>query len=292
MLYRKLLVHPLEIDTDDPPRLLKQCVLYPEFAERFADALDLIDEGQYLWEDFYVSGQGWEPVASNTVSSVSIMAPNIRESFNRYPAAGLANAIRYSRIDASGVSDAQLVAALAIDRACRAIQTLWEWIDWIEDDARKGDPTRAADMSMLWPDTYLGMVNDHRLGFPHLEIEARESTAIYLGDARNYMTIASAYRDPTLSDKEKAFISLGAVTRSRREVSRKGFLKSAEVRKNEHADRNAQICEKGRDLISSTGTKRGIAGRISRTALGAGLSAKQINNILIAGGVLIRSKNG
>lgn len=292
MLYRKLLGHPLEIDADDPPRLLKECVLYPEFAERFADALHLIDEGQYLWESFYASDHGWSPLASNAVSAVSSMASNIRQSFNRFPDVGLANAIRHSRLDSSGISDAQLVGALAMDRACRAIQTLWAWIDWIEDDARKGDPSRAANMSMLWPGTYLEMVNDHRLGFPHLEIEARESAAIYLGDARNYMTIASVYRDPTLSDKEKAFISRGAVARSRREVSRKGFLKSAEVRKNEHADRNAQICEKGRDLISSTGTKRGIAGRISRTALGASLSARQINNILIAGGVLIRSKNG
>lgn len=288
MPYKKLLGHPLEIDTNAPPKLLEECVLYPEFAERFADALDLIDEGQDLWESFYVGGQGWAPLASNAVSAVSSMAFNIRQSFNRYPEAGLANAIRHSRLDSTGVSDAQLVAALAMDNACRAIQCLWGWIDWIEDDARKADPARAADMSMGWPDTYLKMINDHRASFPHLEIEARESTAIYMGDARNYMTLAHVYAAPTLSDEVKARISRQAVTESRREISRKGSDKSAEVRKGVHVDRDAAICKKGLELKSSTGTERGIAPRIARNAVGAGLSAKQIQSILVAGKVLSR----
>ena len=52
MPYRELLGHPLEIDPDDLPSRLTECALYPEFAERFADAFDLIDEGQHLWKNF------------------------------------------------------------------------------------------------------------------------------------------------------------------------------------------------------------------------------------------------
>lgn len=290
MPYRKLLGHPLEIDADDPPRLLEECVLYPEFAERFADALDLIDEGQYLWESFYVGGQGWAPLASNAVSAVSSMALNIRQSFNQYPDAGLANAIRHSRLDSTGVSDAQLVAALAMDRACRSIQILWAWINWIEGDARLGDLPHTAQISMAPPDIYLEMVNEHRATCPHLEIEARESAAIYMGDARNYMTIAIAYLNPNLTEAERVGISRGAVKQERMENSRKNYLKSAEVRKDVHADRDAAICKKGEERKNSTGTERGVATWMVEYGFGAGLGAKQVYNILVAGGVLTRKK--
>lgn len=292
MPYRELLGHPLEIDPDDLPSRLTECALYPEFAERFADAFDLIDEGRYLWKEFYVSDQGWHPVASLVASRVSYMAFNIRQSFNSYPSHGLAKAIRDSRlgVDTKGFSDTQLVAALAIDRACRSIQILWEWINRIEDDVRRRDPAHAARQLMRWPHIYLEAVNDHRQSCPHLEIEARESAAIYMGDARNYMTIAIAYLNPDLTEEERVAVSRGAVTADRYARSRKGILKSAEVRKGLHVDRDAAICRKGEELKSRNGTERGVAGRIVGTAIGAGLKEKQIRNILVAGGVLTRKK--
>lgn len=292
MPYRELLGHPLEIDPDDLPSRLTECALYPEFAERFADAFDLIDEGQYLWKKFYSSDQGWDPVASQVASRVSLMAFNIRQNFNSYPSHGLAKAIRDSRlgVDTKGVSDTQLVAALAIDRACRSIQILWAWINWIEGDARLGDLPHTAQISMAPPDIYLEMVNEHRATCPHLEIEAREPAAIYMGDARNYMTIAIAYLNPNLTEAERVGISRGAVKQDRYARSRKGILKSAEVRKGLHADRDAAICRKGEELKSRNGTERGIAGRIVGTATGAGLKEKQIRNILVAGKVLTRTK--
>lgn len=292
MPYRELLGHPLEIDPDDLPSRLTECALYPEFAERFADAFDLIDEGRYLWKEFYVSDQGWHPVASLVASRVSYMAFNIRQSFNSYPSHGLAKAIRDSRlgVDTKGFSDTQLVAALAIDRACRSIQILWEWIHRIEDDVRRRDPAHAARQLMRWPHIYLEAVNDHRQSCPHLEIEARESAAIYMGDARNYMTIAIAYLNPDLTEEERVAVSRGAVTADRYARSRKGILKSAEVRKGLHVDRDAAICRKGEELKSRNGTERGVAGRIVGTAIGAGLKEKQIRNILVAGGVLTRKK--
>lgn len=292
MPYRELLGHPLEIDPDDLPSRLTECALYPEFAERFADAFDLIDEGQYLWKKFYSSDQGWDPVASQVASRVSLMAFNIRQSFNSYPSHGLAKAIRDSRlgVDTKGVSDTQLVAALAIDRACRSIQILWAWINWIEGDARLGDLPHTAQISMAPPDIYLEVVNEHRATCPHLEIEARESAAIYMGDARNYMTIAIAYLNPNLTEVEKVGISRGAVKQDRMERSRKNYLKSAEVRKDVHADRDAAICKKGEERKNATGTERGVATWMVEYGFGAGLGAKQVYNILVAGRVLTRKK--
>jgi len=282
----------LEIDPDDLPSRITECALYPEFAERFADAFDLIDEGRYLWKEFYVSDQGWDPVASQVASRVSHMAFNIRQSFNSYPGHGLAKAIRDSRlvVDTNGVSDTQLVAALAIDRACRSIQILWEWINRIEDDVRRRDPVHAARQLMRWPNIYLEAVNDHRQSCPHLEIEARESAAIYIGDARNYMTIAIAYLNPNLTEAEKVEISRGAVKQDRMENSRKNYLKSAEVRKDVHADRDAAICKKGEERKKSTGTEHGVAPWMVKYGFGAGLGVKQVYNILVAGRVLTRKK--
>lgn len=279
MPFRELLGPPLDINPDTPPRRLTECALYPEFAERFADAFDLIDEGQYLWEDFYVSGRGWDPLASQVVSDVSYKASNIRQSFNRDPSVGLAEAIRRSRLKSDDVSDTQLVAALAIDRACRSIQILWEWINRIEDDARRGDPAHAVLISMSWPDIYLEMVNEQRATCPHLEIESRESAAIYMGEARNYMILAHVYATPTLSDELKATISRQAITENRREISRRNSDKSAQIRSADLAPRNGRIGGAYTELIKSGENHSEAVKALSKRF---GLCHRQIKNILEA----------
>lgn len=279
MPYRELLGPPLDINPDAPPKRLTECALYPEFAERFGDAFDLIDEGQYLWEDFYVSGQGWDPLASQVVSDVSYMASNIRQSFNRYPSVGLAEAIRRSRLKSDGVSDTQLVAALAMDRACRSVQILWTWINWIENDARLADLPHTAQISMAPPDIYLEIVNEHRATCPHLEIEARESAAIYIGDARNYMTLAHVYATPALSDELKARISRQAITESRREISRRNADKSAQIRTADLAPRNGRIGSTYKVLIQS-GQEHNDA--VKNLCERFGLRDRQLKKILAA----------
>ncbi|MFL9672663.1 hypothetical protein ACXUPC_08345 [Pseudomonas marginalis] len=209
------------------------------------------------------------------------MAFNIRQSFNSYPSHGLAKAIRDSRlgVDTKGVSDTQLVAALAIDRACRSIQILWAWINWIEGDARLGDLPHTAQISMAPPDIYLEMVNEHRATCPHLEIEARESAAIYMGDARNYMTIAIAYLNPNLTEVEKVGISRGAVKQDRMEKSRKNYLKSAEVRRKVLAPRNGRIGSAYKVLIQS-GQEHNDA--VKNLCERFGLRDRQLKKILAA----------
>lgn len=282
MPYRDLLGHPLDVDTYDPPTTLTTRALYPEFEDRFAEAFDVICKGQSFWKEFYVCDELWDPHARKVVSAVCHLSYNIRQSFNRFPALGLAFATRTSRLDSSGVSDAQLVATLAMDRACRAIFTLWRWIDIVEGDANRGDHERAIKMARVFPDSYLEMVNKHREQFKVEESETGESFATYLGDARSYIAEAETYAVKAEADKKNAATQQQTAQEYRKAVSRKGSDKSAKVRRLGNAPRDKSICDA---YERDTGSGKIHAEVVASLSKKHSLSQKQIKNILVQGKV-------
>lgn len=282
---RLYLGSPLGIEGWEVIERLEGFALFEEFRERLEDALAVIHEGQALWADHLDSDGVWSEQALCAVADVRRQATSILQRLPD-PMADFATSIRWSVRWSADVNatDAQCVAALALDRACRAIETLAAWLADFDADLGGDSSELLSELAKEAPQEFAVFLADARLRGALAEVEARERAADLLGVARHYMTLARVYESPLMSSQEKSRISAAASKAGRH---------SAEVRQGAAADRNKAICAHGRRLLQDGRAERDLVGIILGTdsALKSPggqekLSAKQIRNILRLGGVI------
>jgi hypothetical protein len=275
---------PLNIEGWEIVETFERFTLYDEFAERIDGALELILEGQEHWASHLADGE-WSEVSTRVLANVRRLSYNIRQQFKR-SGDDLPRCIRWTIGESSGsaITDSQFIAALAIDHACRVIETLERWLSGVDEDLCAGDFDSLKALSANASDDFVEAVKEVRREHALLEIEARETAADLMGSARYYMTLANVYASPLLSNTEKARISAAA---------RKAGNSSAAIRREAISDRDKQICAHARRLLSDGRPTREIVGIIQGTdsALKSPggtikLSTKQIRNVLIKGKVI------
>lgn len=274
---------PLNIEGWEIIETFERFTLYDEFAERIDDALELILEGQEHWASHLIDGE-WSKESIRVLENVRRLSYNICQKFER-SSDDLPRCIHYSIGESSnsGITDSQYIAALAIDQACRVIETLERWLSGFDKDLCAGHSEYLATLIADASVDFVALVEEVRLEQPHLEIESREKAAILMGKARYYITLANVYASPLLSCAEKIRIT---------STARKAGISSAAVRREATIDRNQSICDHAKRLLSDGRSEREIVGIIAGTDSAlktpAGtikLSTKQIRNILIKGGL-------
>ena len=281
MSNRFYLSDPLNAEGWEIVETLERFTLYDEFAHRIEDALELIREGQEHWMDHQKDGE-WSADSIRVLSHVRRLSYNIRQQFER--SNDLPLSIRWAIGDSSNstITDNQYIAALAIDRSCRVIETLEKWLSDFDADLCAGDPDSLSALVAAESNEFADFMNEVRHEQSHLEIEAREAAADLMGVARHYMTLASVYASPLISAADKIRISATA---------RKAGKSSAIIRREAIKDRDEGICSHAKRLIRDGRSEREVVGIIAgtdsaiKTPGGVKLSTKQIRNILVAGGV-------
>ncbi|QUE89687.1 hypothetical protein [Pseudomonas sp. SCA2728.1_7] len=275
---------PLDIEGWEVVEKFERFTLYDEFADRIDDALELIAEGQEHWTSHLKDGE-WSEESIRVLANVRRFSYNISQQFER-SRDDLPRCIHWTIGESSNsaIAESQYIAALAIDRACRVIETLERWLSGFDEDLCAGNFENLASLIADPSDGLVEFVAEVRHQQPHLEIEAREAAADLMGTARYYMTLANVYASPLLSRADKIRISATA---------RKAGNNSAAIRREAAIDRNQSICAHAKRLLSDGRSRREIVGIITATDSAlktpggtAKLSAKQIRNILIANGVL------
>lgn len=275
---------PLNIEGWEIVETFERFTLYEEFAERIDDALDLIRNGQEHWASHLKDGE-WSVESVRVLANVRRLSSNISQQFER-SRDDLPRCIRWVAGESanSAINDSQYIAALAIDRACRAIETLERWLSGFDTDVCSGNLESLAALNGEASNDVAEFMTEVRHELAHLEIEAREAVADLIGTARNYMTLANVYASPVLSSADKIRISATA---------RKAGYSSANIRREAVIDRNQSICSHAKRLLSDGRSDREVVGIIVgtdsalKTPSGAAkLSTKQIRNILVEGGVL------
>jgi len=274
---------PLYIEGWEIVETFERFTLYDEFAERIDIALGLILEGQEHWASHLADGE-WSAESIRVMADVRRLSYNIRQQFER-SRDDLPRCIRWTvgESSRSAITDSQYIAALAIDRACRVIETLERWLSGFDKDLCAGNFENLAALIADASDEFMAFVEEVRHEQPHLEIEAREAAADLMGAARYYMTLANVYASPLLNSADKMRISATA---------RKAGTSSAAIRREAVLDRNESICSHAKRLLSEGRSEREIVGIIFGTdsalktpGSSIKLSTKQIRNILVAGEV-------
>ncbi|WP_207867133.1 hypothetical protein [Pseudomonas sp. 58(2021)] len=275
---------PLDIEGWEVAEMFEGFTLYDEFSYRIDDALELIRQGQEHWGSHQQHGE-WSVESVRVLTNVRRLASNISQQFER-STDDLPRCISWTIGESSNsnITDSQFIAALAIDRACRAIETLERWLRGFDTDLSSGNLELLPALIAEIPEDFAALVEELRHEQAYLEIETRENVADLTGTARHYMTLANIYASPVLSTADRARISA---------IARKAGKSSAAIRREASIDRNQSICAHARRLLCDGRSEREIVGIIAGTdsalkALGGTvkLSTKQIRNILITEGVL------
>lgn len=274
---------PLNIEGWEIVETFERYTLYDEFAERLDDALELILEGQEHWASHLTDGE-WSDESIRVLANVRRLSYNIRQQFER-TRDDLPQCIHWTIGESSNsaITDSQYIAALAIDRACRVIESLERWLRGFDKNLCAGNSENLAVLISDSTDDFMELVEEVRHEQPHLEIEVREAAADFLGTARYYMTLANVYASPLLSRADKIRISATA---------RKAGSSSVARRREATMDRNQSICSHAKRLLDGGRSEREIVGIILGTDSAfktpggtVKLSAKQIRNILATNGI-------
>ncbi|MCF5776770.1 hypothetical protein GIV40_06695 [Pseudomonas poae] len=275
---------PLEIEGWEIVETFERFTLYDEFADRIDEALELIRQGQEQWASHQTDGE-WSAESVRVLANVRRLSYNISQQFER-SSDDLPRCIHWTIGESSNsaITDSQYIAALAIDRACRVIETLERWLSGFDKDLGAGNFENLAALNADASNDSVEFVEEVRHEQAYLEIEARETAADVMGSARYYMTLADVYASPLLSNIEKTRITAAA---------RKAGNSSAAVRREATRDRDESICSHAKRLLSDGRSEREIVGIIAGTdsALRAPgstvkLSRKQIRNILAGNGII------
>lgn len=289
MSNRLYLSAPLDVEGWESIEALEYVTLYEEFAERINDLVEFIREGERHWASHQNEDGEWTEDAIRILGEVRRRSSSIHQRIALFDD-DLAHAIRWviGELSASTVADSQIVAALAIDSACRAVETLGCWLADVDEDLYAIGREHVTILAEDDPNGFIDFLTELRSDQPLREIETRETVADLHGASRYYLTLARMYASPLLSSSEKLRISTAA---------RKAGTNSAAVRRESNTDRNAAICSHAKRLLNNGKSMREIVGIIAGTdsalkAAGATekLSTKQIRNVLASGGVLIATK--
>ena len=275
---------PIDADGWANLETLKYTSLYNEFEERIEDIIELIRDGEQHWADHRNDEGEWSAEALRVLGAVR------RHSYNIHQRIGLfqddvAHTIRYmiGDLPASSVTDSQYVAALTIDRGCRAIEELARWLRDVDDSLYVGGRANVFALFNDHPKSYKALLQEIRSELFPLEIEARESVANLIGAGRQYLILARVYASPVLSSIEKSLIFAKAS---------KGGKGSGVSRNETNLSRDENICRYGRRLRDSGRTKSEALDAILQTNAALKepgdsrkLSRKQLGNILVKGGI-------
>lgn len=216
------LSRPLHIDEGEILDHLENHPLYPEFHGRIDDALALIFKGQRHWREHQTEDGEWSESAMRAVTEIRLRSYNIHQAimFSKGDGEALVSVIQSrAGLCNTEISDAQCIAALAIDRACRAIEKLWQWFAELEDEWHQANPELLEAIQQQDPEGFAELVEEARQETPHFEIETRERVAELLGTARHYMTLADVSAS-SLSPEAKAEIIRAAIFGAEEEIGR------------------------------------------------------------------------
>lgn len=281
------LINALEIDVEDLRLELETLPLYAEFAERFDEAIVLLCEGRSLW-----GSNASEPWAIEAVAGVRRNLSAINRWAEADPSRGLAEAVRWNGVWESRATDAQLAAAVGMARVCQAVESLWRWMDSLEEPWREASPGAFPGLAEDCPDGYAELIEEERRADPVAETDARERAADLLGSGRLAMMLAVLYQHPDIPRSVLEDISRAAVHKARQTTASKGGKESGESRRGAASERDSAICAVGKALLEQGRPEREITGIVARRAEAQGLSTKRIRAVLREGGVLPSAKKG
>jgi len=130
---------PIDGDGWEHIETLQHLALYSEFEERIDDIVELIEDGEQHWAEHRNDEEEWSADALRVLGAVRRHSYNIHQRIELFQD-DLAYTIRWMIGDLSvlSVSDSQYVAALAIDRACRAFEELVRWLREVDDSMYVG----------------------------------------------------------------------------------------------------------------------------------------------------------
>jgi hypothetical protein len=275
---------PIDADGWANLETLKYASLYSEFEERIEDIIELIRDGEQHWADHRNDEGEWSADALRVLGAVRQHSHNIHQRIGLFQD-DVAHTIRYmiGDLSVSSVSDSQYVAALTIDRGCRAIEELARWLREVDDSLYVGGRASVFALFNDHPKSYKALLQEIRSELFPLEIEARESVANLIGAGRQYLILARVYASPVLSSSEKSRIFAKAS---------KGGKGSGVSRNETNLSRDENICRYGRRLRDSGRTKSEALDAILQTNAALKepgdsrkLSRKQLGNILVKGGI-------
>lgn len=267
---------PLDVEGWEVVESLEDYALYPEYEARIDECLQLIAEGQAFWQPYRDTATAddagsWQPVAEHTVGEVRRLAYNIRQLAERY-GGDLAGHVR-SSLGAYGddIADPAYVAAMGIDRACRAIERISRWlVDFDDELAADWGPALKATL-VERPDLYEVRINQTRNACAIGEGETREALAELVATAKRYIEQAA---------------NMQLAENARTQLARKGGQKSGVKRRKNNEERDKAICDKGRALQRRGVADHELSGVIAQTIEAEGLTSKSIRRILREGGVI------
>lgn len=266
---------PLDVEGWEVVESLEDYALYPEYAARIDECLQLIADGQAFWQPYRnattIDDDGsWQPGVEHAISEVRRLAYNIRQLAERY-GGDLAGHIRssiYAQRD--DISDSAYVAAMGIDRACWAIQRISRWLVEFEAElVSDWGPYLKATLAER-PDLYEKRINQTRCDCAISEGETMESVAEFTGAARRYI-------------EQAGYMQLAQSATTRR--AQRAGQASGESRREQTQKRDTAICSEGRRLLKSGRSTRDLAGMIAKTAIAEGLTVRRVRDILKDGGV-------
>lgn len=266
---------PLDVEGREIIESLEDYALYPEYEASIDECLQLIADGQAFWQSYRntatIDDDGsWQPAAEQAISDVRRLAYNIRQHTERY-GGDLAGHVR-SSIGAheDDISDPAYIAAMGIDRACRAIERVSRWlVDFDAELAAEWGPALKATLAER-PDLYEVRINQTRNACAIDEGETREALAELIATAKRYIEQA----------ENMQLVQVATASRARRAGQASG-----ESRREQTQKRDMAICSEGRRLLKSGRSTRDLAGMIEKTAIAEGLTVKSVRGILKKGGV-------
>lgn len=248
---------PLGIDGWEIIESLEHFTLFGEYRSGIEDAIRLLQEGQGCWQSHLSEDGEWSEAALQSVAEVRRLSFNIWQNYQRY-GDDLARSIRWSvGINTeSGVTDRQCVAALAMDRACRAIEVLTNWLADFDTELYAGSPDDVTALANESPALFRRFVEEVRHEHAPAECHARESSASLLSAAQGVLHLASMCDRQHMGATELTSLISEAVEtalpRALREKHQqrasRGGKRGSETKRSEAAVAAGKTCETAREI--------------------------------------------
>ena len=232
--------YPLNISGSDLLEPIADTALFRVVEDEVGRAVDLFNAAKTYLASLPSDTPASADALATAAREIRRSAYNIQQSHNRYGGSIITH-IRSSRlaIDAS-LTDANCLAALALDRACWAVKVIGDWL--IEFD-EQCPPDADADA--------------FRNECAAEERDALASARDYLEMAANCLSEAEASTRLAAEQRSKA-----AEAAAKAATAREGGKQSGKKRRESVEERNADICDKAKSLLRAGYAQRDIVGII------------------------------
>lgn len=193
-------------EQDEIEQAVKELALFPQFREHFTEAFDLINYATSFW----LEELSYSERAGSVIATMFRLRDPIDEHVGYADAASLPAVIRqFSSVDRT-VADSQLVATYALVQAVQALAVLANWLFQTEVDLYDLDEDLIVHLHAADPKKYAELVQVERLKNRDVEIEARETFRVFMGDAYRAYMLADLYKQTENIDVSKGTFNVSS----------------------------------------------------------------------------------